>query len=126
MVTSMHLPTMARIAFGSLVLLHGLPNSNSPGPAAVPVGRASDAAPAGSQEPHTRVGKRAGTQKLRACGYSPRKCCGWIDGYAAGDSFPVFGCLAGDFAAGFFSAFALSFAANSFLTMAAIASVSTL
>ena len=58
---------------------------------------------------------------------APRKCSSWIEGYAAVGFFAVFaGCLAVDLGASFFATFALSFAENSCLTFAEMASVSTL
>lgn len=93
-----------------------------------PVGRAEVAARARWQEHRIRAGRRAGKQEnARSLWFqTPREYCRWVAGYAATDFFAAFGCLAGDFGAGFFSALALSFAANSCLTLAAMASVSTL
>ena len=58
---------------------------------------------------------------------TPRKCFGWIEDQAATRFFAAFVCcLPGGFGSAFFAACALSFAANSCLTFAAMASVSTL
>ena len=105
-----------------------LRSASRTGGVALPVGWDRVAAHAGWQEHRIRVGRRASKQE-NARGLwlqTPRQYFRWIDDYAAADFLAAFGSLAGDFGAAFFSAFVLSFAANSCLTLAAMASVSTL
>ena len=95
----------------------------------VPAGRVNDAAPAGWQEPRKRAGRRAGTQKdAEPVSCRPRASVQvGLKVRPLADFFALFACcLAGGFGAAFFAVFALSFAANSCLTFAAMASVSTL
>ena len=79
------------------------------------------------REPRKRVGKRAAGQKENGAGLAgSAQCFSWLDSYAAA-FLTVFGCaVAGGLGAAFFAVLAFSFSANSCLTLAAIASVSTL
>ena len=87
----------------------------------MPVGRDESAAPAGWQEPH--AGREDGQESIKNGGALCwlRRNAGWD--YAALVALAAF---AGGFAVAGFAAFALSFAANSCLTLVVIAATSTL
>ena len=75
----------------------------------------------------TRAGRRAaGMKNAEPVLLAPLSCC-WVDGYAATGFLATFGCgLAAAFGVAVFAALPFSFAANSCLTIAEMASTSTL
>jgi hypothetical protein len=87
----------------------------------MPVGREQSGAPATGQEPQVRAGRRASDAKMAEPVVWLRHLA-WLN-YAALGFFSV---LAAGFGAAFFAAPALSLAANSCLTLAVIAFMSTL
>ena len=87
----------------------------------MPVGWDQSGAPATGQEPQVRAGRRASDAKMAEPGVWLRHL-DWLDYAALG----FFSALAAGFGAAFFAVPALSLAANSRLTLAVIAFMSTL
>lgn len=91
-----------------------------------PSGWARDGLPFKREHKQGRDDGQPDKKKAEPVLSAPHSDLGWVGGYAAA-FFVAFGCaLAGGLGAAFFTVLAFSFSENSCLTLAAIASVSTL